>query len=76
MLAASTERKNAFAKGENMNTEEVKKLVKEQYGKELTDEEAKELLTKVNAEGELSEEDLENVSGGSRNIPWKEHVHV
>lgn len=76
MPAASTERKNAFAEGENMNTEEVKKLVKEQYGKELTDEEAEALLTKVNAEGELSEEDLENVSGGSRNIPWKEHVHV
>lgn len=56
--------------------EEVKKFAKERYGKELTDEEAKALAEKLEKSGELSDETLEEVAGGSRNIPWKEHVHV
>ena len=47
-----------------MKTEEVKKLAKEQYGKELTDEEAKALSEKLEKSGELSEGDLEEVAGG------------
>ncbi len=47
-----------------MKTEEVKKLAKEKYGKVLTDEEAEALLERLNAEGELSEDDLESVAGG------------
>ncbi len=48
-----------------MTTEDIKQYVKEQYGKELSDEEAKDLLAAVQAEGELSEADLEGVSGGA-----------
>ena len=55
-----------------MTNEEVKKLAKEQYGKELTDEQAK-ALGAVQAESELSEADLEGVSGG-RICAQQDHV--
>lgn len=48
-----------------MTIEEVKKLAKEQYGKELTYEEAEKLAAEVQSQGELSEADLEGVSGGA-----------
>ena len=48
-----------------MTVEEVKKLAKEQYGKDLTDEQAREVLNKAAASGELSDEELEAVGGGA-----------
>ena len=48
-----------------MTIEEIKLYAKEQYGKELTDEEAAKLAAAAQAEGELSEADLEGVSGGA-----------
>lgn len=53
-----------------MTVEEVKKLVKEQYGRDITDEQARAVLEKAqaSAKGELSDEALESVSGG---FNWK-----
>ncbi len=56
-----------------MTGKEVKKLIKEQCGKELTDEEAEKLLAAAQAEGELSDADLEGVSGG---VVPKRQEHV
>ena len=47
-----------------MTVEEVKKLAKEQYGKELTDEQAKALAARSD-DGELSDEMLDEVAGGT-----------
>ena len=47
-----------------MTIEEVKKLVKEQYGKDLSDEQAKELAERADG-GELSDEMLDEVAGGT-----------
>lgn len=46
-------------------TEELKKFAKEEYGKELTDEEAKALAEKLEKGGELSDDDLETIAGGA-----------
>ena len=52
-----------------MTAEEIKKLAKEEYGKELTDDQARELLCKAEkecaAKGELPDETLGEVSGGT-----------
>ena len=48
-----------------MTTEEIKLYAKEKCGKELSDEEAAKLLAAVQSEEELSEADLEGVSGGA-----------
>lgn len=56
-----------------MTVEEIKQQAKERCGKELTDEEAEKLLAATQAEGELSEADLEGVSGGNAYIR-QEHV--
>ncbi len=55
-----------------MTVEELKKLVKEKYGKELSDEEAEKMLEEA-VGGEISDEQLEAVSGG-RIINFKVHV--
>lgn len=51
---------------------ELKKLIKEKYNKELSDEEAEKILNQT-AGNELSDEQLEEVAGG-RKIIWKTHV--
>lgn len=48
-----------------MTTEEIKLYAKEKCGKELTDEEAEKLAAEAQSEEELSEADLEGVSGGA-----------
>lgn len=53
-----------------MTCEEIKKLAKEQYGKDITDEQAQAVLEELNqtavASGELSDDALEAVSGGGK----------
>lgn len=55
-----------------MTCEDIKKVVKEQYGKDITDDEANALLKKAeetaSASGELSDEELDGVSGGMGKI--------
>ncbi len=64
-----------------MTVSEVKKLVKEKYGKDITDEQALEIINKsgeASLDGELSDEQLEDVAGGklfgSRPIKFKPNV--
>ncbi len=47
-----------------MTAEEVKKLAKERCGKDLTDEQAKALAARTE-DGELSDEMLDEVAGGT-----------
>lgn len=56
-----------------MKIEEVKKLAKERYGKELTDEQAKALAKKPEHGGELSDDALNEVAGG---VEWHLKPHV
>ena len=58
-----------------MTVEELKKLAKDECGKDLTDEQAREILNKAQAgaAGELSDEALEAVSGG---FNWKAAVDL
>lgn len=46
-----------------MNTEEIKRIAKEKYGKELTDEQASQYAARI---GKLSDEELDDVAGGGR----------
>ncbi len=52
-----------------MTVEEVKKFAKDTFGKDLTDEQARELLNEAvkstAAKGELCDEALKEVSGGT-----------
>ena len=58
-----------------MTVEELKKLAKDECGKDLTDEQAREVLNKAQAcaDGELSDEALDAVSGG---FNWKGAVEA
>ena len=56
--------------------EESKRLSEEREGGENPETENEKLPGQPAAEEEISDEALEEVAGGSRNIPWKEHVHV
>ena len=50
-----------------MQAKSVDELLKlaEEYGYEISKEEAEEIYAELNEEGELSDEELENVTGGS-----------
>lgn len=49
--------------GTFLTVEEIKQQAKDRYGKELTDEQAKELFEK-SENGEISDEEPETVAGG------------
>ncbi len=58
-----------------MTVGDVKKLAKDKYGKDITDEQAREVLNNAQAaaKGEISDEALDAVSGG---FNWKAAAEI
>ena len=81
-LCSTGNRKNFIGKGDvTMNEEMFKKLkaaksaeemiaVAREYGKELTKEQAEEMLTLANEGNELSDDELDEVAGGINVPDW------
>ncbi len=59
-----------FQKLKTAKSAEEMIAVAREYGKELTKEQAEEMLAFENADGELSDDDLDNVAGGIDVPDW------
>ena len=59
-----------FKKLQEAKTAEEMIAIAKEYGKELTKEQAEEMLAPADAQGELSDDDLDSVAGGINMPGW------